>query len=85
MVIKAAEYGCSGAALGWIGPRAWGGVGGHLAIGLITGLVFGAVMLALAAQSAPTPLGADMFGRQLGTDRGRSQQPVSVPFANTDE
>jgi hypothetical protein len=43
MVIKAAEYGCSGAALGWIGPRAWGGVGGHLAIGLITGLVFGPV------------------------------------------
>ena len=40
------------------------GLGGalqHLLIGLLTGLVFGAAMLALVAQSAPRPLGADAF------------------------
>jgi hypothetical protein len=61
MVIKAAEYGCLGAALGWIGRRAWGGALEHLGIGLITGLAFGAATLALAAQSAPQPLRADAF------------------------
>lgn len=56
MVIKAAEYGCLGAALGWVGRRAWGGALAHAAAGLITGIVFGSAMLVLAAQSAPTPL-----------------------------
>jgi hypothetical protein len=61
LVLKAAEYGCLGAALGWIGRRAWGGVRAHLGIGLVTGLVLGAVMLVLAAQSAPKPLGAEVL------------------------
>jgi hypothetical protein len=61
MLIKAAEYGCLGAALGWMGRRAWGGALEHLGIGLVAGLVFGAAMLALAAQSAPKPLRADAF------------------------
>jgi hypothetical protein len=61
MLVRAAEYGCLGAALWWIGRRASGGALEHLVIGLLTGLAFGAAMLALVAQSAPRPLGADAF------------------------
>jgi hypothetical protein len=61
MLLRAAEYGCLGAALGWIGRRAWGGTLEHLAIGLLTGLVFGAAALVLVARSAPGPPGVEAF------------------------
>jgi hypothetical protein len=54
--IKAAEYACLGLALEWVGRRAWGSALGHLAVGLLTGVVFGGVFLAVVVQSAPTPL-----------------------------
>jgi hypothetical protein len=56
LAIKAAEYGCLGLALEWIGRRTWGSALGHLAVGLLTGVVFGGVFLAVVVQSAPTPL-----------------------------
>jgi hypothetical protein len=56
LAIKAAEYACLGLALNWVGRRAWGSALGHLAVGLLTGVVFGGVFLAVVVQSAPTPL-----------------------------
>ena len=56
LVIKAAEYGALGLALEWVGRRAWHSALGHLAVGLLTGVVFGGVFLAVVVQSAPTPL-----------------------------
>jgi hypothetical protein len=56
LVLKAAEYGCLAAALGWIGRRAWAGAPAYAAAGLLAGIVFGGAALTLVAQSAPTPL-----------------------------
>jgi hypothetical protein len=56
LAIKAAEYGCLGLALEWVGRRAWHSALGHLAVGLVTGVVFGGLFLTVAVQSAPTPL-----------------------------
>jgi hypothetical protein len=58
LALKAAEYGCLGLALEWVGRRAWGSALGHLAVGLMTGVVFGGVFLAVIVHSAPTPLSA---------------------------
>jgi len=55
LVLKAAEYGCLAAALGWIGRRAWAGAPAYGAVGLLAGLVFGGAAL-VVAQSAPIPL-----------------------------
>jgi hypothetical protein len=55
LVLKAAEYGCLAAALGWIGRRAWAGAPAYGAAGLLAGIVFGGAAL-VVAQSAPTPL-----------------------------
>jgi hypothetical protein len=56
LAIKAAEYGALGLALEWVGRRAWHSALGHLAVGLIVGVVFGGVFLTVVVQSAPTPL-----------------------------
>jgi hypothetical protein len=56
LAIKATEYGALGLALEWIGQRAWHSALGHLGIGLLVGAVFGGLFLAVAVQSAPTPL-----------------------------
>jgi hypothetical protein len=56
LVLKAAEYGCLAAALGWIGRRAWAGAPAYGAVGLLAGLVFGGAALVVVAQSAPIPL-----------------------------
>jgi hypothetical protein len=56
LAIKAAEYGCLGLALNWVGQRAWHSALGHLAVGLLTGVVFGGLFLTVVAQTAPTPL-----------------------------
>jgi hypothetical protein len=56
LALKAAEYACLGLALGWVGRRAWRSALGHMAAGLVTGVVFGGAFLALVVQSAPTPL-----------------------------
>jgi hypothetical protein len=56
LAIKAAEYACLGLALNWVGRRAWHSALGHLAVGLLVGVVFGGLFLAVVARSAPTPL-----------------------------
>jgi hypothetical protein len=56
LTIKAAEYACLGLALNWVGRRAWGSALGHLAVGLMVGVVFGGMFLTVVVQSAPTPL-----------------------------
>jgi hypothetical protein len=56
LAIKAAEYGCLGLALAWVGRRAWGSALGHLAVGLMVGVVFGGVFLMVVVQSAPSLL-----------------------------
>jgi hypothetical protein len=56
LAIKAAEYACLGLALNWVGRRAWGSALGHLAVGLLVGVVFGGVFLTVMVQSAPAPL-----------------------------
>jgi Family of unknown function (DUF5317) len=56
LVLKAAEYGCLAAALGWIGRRAWAGAPAYAAAGLLAGIVFGGAALTVVAQLAPTPL-----------------------------
>ena len=56
--LKAAEYAFLGAALGWIGRRAWAGVSAHAAVGLVAGVIFGAAILVLTMQAAPKPLPA---------------------------
>jgi hypothetical protein len=56
LAIKAAEYGCLGLALNWVGRRAWHSALGHLAVGLLTGVIFGGVFLIVVVQTAPTPL-----------------------------
>jgi hypothetical protein len=58
LAIKAAEYACLGLALNWVGRRAWHSALGHLAVGLLTGVVFGGLFLAVVVQTAPTPLSA---------------------------
>jgi hypothetical protein len=56
LAIKAAEYGSLGLLLEWVGRRAWGSALGHLAVGLLVGVVFGGVFLTVVVQSAPAPL-----------------------------
>jgi hypothetical protein len=56
LAIKATEYACLGLALNWVGRRAWHSALGHLAVGLLTGVVFGGLFLAVVVQTAPTPL-----------------------------
>ncbi len=57
-VIKGVEYGCLGAAVGWIGRRTWGGAMAHGAAGLVVGIFFGGAILALTHATAPEPLPA---------------------------
>ena len=55
-LLKAVEYGCLGATIGWVGRRSWGGLGAHIAAGLVIGILFGSTMVALAYWTAPEPL-----------------------------
>ena len=55
-LLKALEYGCLGAAIGWVGGRSWGGLGAHVAAGLVIGIVFGSAIVTLAYSTAPEPL-----------------------------
>jgi hypothetical protein len=65
-LLKAAEYGCLGVALGWIEKRPWGGLMAYVATGLIVGLVFGGVIVALTYWKAPEPLtGAELVSRSV--------------------
>ena len=43
--LKGLEYGILGAAIGWVGKKAWGGLGAHAATGALIGIVFGAAIV----------------------------------------
>jgi hypothetical protein len=60
-VIKGIEYGCLGLGVGWVSQRRWGGAAAHVAVGLLVGLTFGSVELALAAGATPPPPTSDLF------------------------
>jgi hypothetical protein len=60
-VIKGIEYGCLGLGVGWVSQRRWGGAAAHVAVGLLVGLTFGGVELALASGATPPPLTSDLF------------------------
>jgi hypothetical protein len=54
-LVKAVEYGCLGAVLGWVGQRPWGGAMTHVAVGLAVGIVFGSVIVGLLYSASPEP------------------------------
>src|SRR5919112_1684044 len=60
-VVKGLEYGCLGLLVGWVSQRPWGGAAAHAAAGLLVGLVFGSVEIALASTVAPLPPLADLL------------------------
>ena len=63
-LLKAVEYACLGAIVGWIGKRPWGGLIAHAVSGLIVGIVFGGAIVAFTYLSAPEPLAAaDLVSR----------------------
>src|SRR5919107_2115264 len=63
-LLKAVEYGCLGAAIGWIGRRPWGGALAHLGVGLAVGILFGGAIVSFTYWTAPEPLTmADLFSR----------------------
>ncbi len=57
-VLKAVEYACLGAALGWIGGRPWGGALAHVAVGLVVGIFFGGAIVAATYWTSPESPGA---------------------------
>jgi hypothetical protein len=59
--IKGIEYGCLGLGVGWVSQRRWGGAAAHVAVGLLVGLTFGSVELALVAGATPPPPTSDLF------------------------
>jgi hypothetical protein len=62
--IKGIEYGCLGLGVGWVSQRRWGGAAAHVAVGLLVGLTFGSVELALVAGATPPPPTSDLFRRR---------------------
>lgn len=63
-LLKAIEYGCLGAAIGWIERRPWGGALAHATVGLGVGILFGGAILSFTYWTAPEPLAAaDLFTR----------------------
>jgi hypothetical protein len=59
--VKGIEYGCLGLGVGRVSQRRWGGAAAHVAVGLLVGLTFGGVQLALAAGATPPPPTSDLF------------------------
>jgi hypothetical protein len=63
-LLKAAEYGCLGATIGWIERRPWGGALAHAAVGLGVGVLFGGAIVSFTYWTAAEPLGAaELFSR----------------------
>jgi hypothetical protein len=63
-VLKAIEYACLGAALGWIAGRVWGGALAHVGTGLAVGIFFGGAIVAATYYTSPeAPTTADLIVR----------------------
>lgn len=56
--IKSVEYACLGATLAFIARYAWGRALTHIAVGLLFGILFGGVVLALSVKTAATAVPA---------------------------
>lgn len=66
VALKAAEYGCLGAAIGWIQARQRGRALAHAGIGLAAGIIFGGSIVAVMARLAAKPIPpADLVSRGL--------------------
>jgi hypothetical protein len=55
-LVKGVEYACLGAVLGWVGKRPWGKAPAYIAVGLITGALFGGSVLAVTLLTAKEPV-----------------------------
>ncbi len=58
-LLKALEYGLLGAAVGWVGCRAWGNLAAYLGTGTLVGLILGGLTVAVLghADTAPATAG----------------------------
>ena len=56
--LKGLEYAILGAAIGWVGKKAWGGLGAHALTGALIGMVFGSLIIGYSEWStvSQTPL-----------------------------
>ncbi|MFN0109720.1 MAG: hypothetical protein ACKVZH_12775 [Blastocatellia bacterium] len=55
-LIKGIEYGCLGALLMWVGKQIWGKALAHAGVGLVIGVIFGAVLIVVMAWGAKSPM-----------------------------
>lgn len=55
-LIKGIEYGCLGALLVWVGKQIWGKALAHAGVGMVVGIVFGAVLIAAMAWGSKSPM-----------------------------
>jgi hypothetical protein len=55
-LIKGVEYGCLGALLVWVGKQVWGKALAHAGVGLVVGIVFGAVLIAAMIWGSASPM-----------------------------
>ncbi len=56
-LIKGIEYGCLGVLLVWVGKQIWGKALAHAGVGLVVGVVFGAVLIVAMVWGAKSPMG----------------------------
>ncbi|MGH9361605.1 MAG: hypothetical protein ACRD2T_06780, partial [Thermoanaerobaculia bacterium] len=64
-LLKAVEYGVLGAALGRLGKRARGRVGGYVGLGLLTGFVFGGAMIVVTVAAGAKADLASLLARGI--------------------
>ncbi len=55
-VVKAIEYACFGALLGWVGSRRWGGLAAHVAAGTAISVTFGVAIIVLTVANTAIPM-----------------------------
>lgn len=55
-LIKGVEYGCLGAGLAWVSKQIWGKALAHAGVGMIVGVVFGALLIGVMAWGAVSPM-----------------------------
>jgi len=61
VLLKGLEYAALGAAIGWVGRKAWGGLAAHLACGFAAALTFGAAIVLLPLRAVESPTAAQVI------------------------